>query len=215
MRIERIAPWAAGVLAAAVVLIGSFTPVALGQQASNVELTIDSPSPGASIVLGQTMTIGGWAVDPRSEAGPGIEQVQVSVDAPPGANPRRLSARHGISRPDVAQQLGRTDWTYSGFTVDLPVEGLVPGPHTLFVAAHTGQSEWVVRTVPILVTPPYSAAGPVQPVNLSAPSLLVLQANPAPVQAVPAPLHAVPPPPPAAIPPCRISSYDTAPPFCR
>jgi hypothetical protein len=208
MNIERIAPWVAGVLAAAVVLIGSFTPVALGQQASNVELTIDSPSPGAGVVLGQTMTVGGWAVDPRSEAGPGIDQVQISVDAPPGASPRRLSARHGVSRPDVAQQLGRTDWTYSGFTVDLPVEGLVPGPHTLFVAAHTGKGEWVVRTVPILVTPSFGAVGPAQPVNLSAPSLLVLQANPAPV-------HAVPPPPPAAIPPCRISSYDTAPPFCR
>src|SRR5687767_8755820 len=88
---RRLVPWGSAILAAGVLLLGLVAPIARGQQGSALELTIDSPAPGTVVAPGQSVTIGGWAVDPGSSLGPGVDQVQFSVDTPPWATNRRVT----------------------------------------------------------------------------------------------------------------------------
>ncbi|HZT07610.1 MAG TPA: Ig-like domain-containing protein [Chloroflexota bacterium] len=99
---------------------------------SRVQVDIDTPAAGITLVNGRAITIGGWAVAP---GGPdsGIASVDVYLDGPTG---RHLgTATLGISRPDVASALGHPEWAKSGYNLDWIPREVSGGPHTVYVVA--------------------------------------------------------------------------------
>ena len=100
--------------------------------ATTVLVAVDSPPAGSSV--GGAVGVRGWAADPASPRGTGIDRVDVYLDGEAGAGGTYLgSAALGIARRDVARHLGAARFLGSGFA--LPVT-LPAGPHTLYVYAH-------------------------------------------------------------------------------
>ncbi len=84
---------------------------------------IDTPSREA--VVGTTIHISGWALDPE-----GVRKVEIRVDGTPYA------AQYGISRPDVAEvRPGFPDSAASGFAFDGDFAQLAPERHDFAVVA--------------------------------------------------------------------------------
>src|SRR5207247_786316 len=60
---------------------------------------------------------------------------------------------YGTARGDVAADSGNPDWSFSGYSVVWVVSGVQPGPHTLYVYAHSlAADDWSYTTVPISVS---------------------------------------------------------------
>jgi hypothetical protein len=97
---------------------------------TTVLIVVDSPTPGSTV--GSVVLLQGWAADPTSEQGTGVAGVYVYLDGERGTGRYLGRAPYGLSRPDVAQQLGAERYRNSGFALPLV---LPPGPHTLYVYA--------------------------------------------------------------------------------
>lgn len=163
--LSLLVPLFAGLLAAT----GPARPAAAAPSAdaSTVLIAIDSPAAGSA--TGGTLVIRGWAADPASVAGTGVDRVEVYVDGEAGAGGTYLgAASYGATRPDVVAHLGAGRFMNSGFT--LPAT-LGAGPHTLYVYAHPSgapeNQQWSAPlTLAVLAAPagPTLAASPVGPV---------------------------------------------------
>jgi hypothetical protein len=116
------------------------------------EITVDTPSSGQTIALGQQIDIGGWAAD-AAGSGTGVDQVQVYADGQMNSGGTLLgSATYGKARTDVAAAKGKPEWTNAGFDLTWTVNGLTPGNHTLYIYAHsTATSQWTYKTVDVTV----------------------------------------------------------------
>jgi hypothetical protein len=95
-------------------------------------MVIDSPSAGGAV--GQSFTVKGWAVDPSTPAGSGVDAIHVwAVPATGAAAVFVGTATLGYGRPDVAAAVGP-----SGATSGYAVAGtLAPGVYDLAVFAHS------------------------------------------------------------------------------
>ncbi len=119
-------------------------------------MVIDLPSNGQTV--SQPFVIAGWAVDPLSTSGPGIDAIHVwayPIDAVGGnvtGSPRFVNnTTLTVPRPDVAAAFGSDQFTNSGFGVG--ATRLPPGAHRLAVFAfvtRTGSFS-LVRTVDVNV----------------------------------------------------------------
>jgi hypothetical protein len=99
---------------------------------STTIISIDTPPQDAVGNLRLYMT--GWAADPGSPSGTGVDQVEVYLDGPREAGGIFLArAEYGITRSDVARALGADRFARSGWRVeaDLP-----PGQRSIYVYAH-------------------------------------------------------------------------------
>src|SRR4051794_30450114 len=81
----------------------SLAPAAQAQ--GSAMISVDAPAGTETIMNGDVMTIGGWAVDPANPA-TGIREVDVYLDGPPGTGTMIGQARYGLRRPDVASVTG-------------------------------------------------------------------------------------------------------------
>jgi uncharacterized repeat protein (TIGR03803 family) len=101
----------------------------LTQPAMNIDL------PTANATVGSTFSIHGWAVDFRSQNGPGVDEVKVWAQSTGGGAPVLLgTATYGGSRTDVGTAFG-SQFTNSGF--DFAVNNLAQGVYDLLVYARS------------------------------------------------------------------------------
>jgi hypothetical protein len=118
-------------------------------------MSIDAPSDGEVLKIGQDWFIGGWAVDPRSASGPGITRVDITLDGPVGSGAPVLGqAYYGTPRPDVAALMQRPDLDPSGFLYKWSAPFMQPGAHTVFVEARSTTGSTVMRTVSVMLEGP-------------------------------------------------------------
>lgn len=123
---------------------------------SGLVVSVDAPSSGVTVPLGQPIFIGGWAVDPDGP-GTGVERVEVYLDGEAGAGGTPIrGVRYGTSRPDVAATYGRPEWSRSGFALNWRPRNLTPGDHSLYVYAQSAAGAATVTTVSITVSPEYT-----------------------------------------------------------
>jgi hypothetical protein len=140
-------------------LLAPSPPAAAGPSAdaSTALVVIDQPRGGTS---GPTLYVSGWAADPASPSGTGIERVDVYLDGERDAGGTYLGrAAYGLQRPDVAAHLGSPRFTLTGFALQATV---APGPHTVYVYAQTpdgGIAGGGPRTAAVLVSAT-AAGGP-------------------------------------------------------
>jgi hypothetical protein len=116
-------------------------------------ITVDRLDPTGSAADRLDLTLVGWAMDPRVATGSGLDALHVYLDGEAGRAPLVGAATLGQPRPDVASALGRPSASQSGYRFTSRLEAL-PGPHTLFVYAHTSGGEWSYRTVPFELAEP-------------------------------------------------------------
>jgi hypothetical protein len=95
-------------------------------------MAIDGPSSNANVA--QTFTVGGWALDPNTATGSGVDAVHVWAYPTTGAAPTFVGAATvGGSRPDVANYFGSAG-AASGYNLS----GTLPiGTYDLVVFAHS------------------------------------------------------------------------------
>jgi hypothetical protein len=120
--------------------------------ASTTLIVVDSPRGGTS---GPQLAVSGWAADPGSPSGTGVDRVDVYLDGEPGTGTLLGRATYGLQRSDVAANLGSSRFTLSGFALAAQVP---PGPHTVYVYAHPSdqppEQGWSLpKTAAVLVGP--------------------------------------------------------------
>ena len=123
-----------GIAICVVLLVAGAAPAwaAPTGDASTIVVAVDSPAAGSAV--GNAVVVRGWAADPASVSGTGVDRVDVYLDGEAGAGGTYLgAAAYGAPRPDVAQNLGAGRFTATGFALQTT---LPPGPHTLYVYAH-------------------------------------------------------------------------------
>jgi hypothetical protein len=127
----------------------------------STEISVDTPGDGQTVDQSQDLVITGWAADDLG-LGTGVDTVHIYANGPAGGGGSILgAASYGTPRPDVVYVNGMPGWLNSGFNFTSNASGLAPGPHTLYVYAHsTATGDWSYRTVGINVL----AAQPVAPV---------------------------------------------------
>jgi hypothetical protein len=117
---------------------GGWSPAAGAAGDNTYQGFVDRPSDGASIPLGASFHVSGWAVDTTADGWAGIDDVQV-------LNGNTVLAHGSVanSRPDVAAATGNSFWAASGFDALVPGGSLQAGPANLTVAVHTpGKGSW-------------------------------------------------------------------------
>jgi hypothetical protein len=128
--------------------------------ADSTLVVIDTPRGGNS---GPDLYVAGWAADPGSTAGTGVDRVDVYLDGEPGTGTLLGSATYGLQRPDVVANLGSSRFLLSGYAMTASVS---PGPHTVYVYAHPSDQPrdqgWAApKTAAVVVGGPLAAsAGP-------------------------------------------------------
>jgi len=103
--------------------------------APGAELFIDTPRTGDEI--GGALTVAGWAADPRTGSGSGVDQVDLWAYPSPGSGALPLflgSADYGRDRADVAALLGPR-LKATGYA--LTVVSLDPGVYDVVVFGHS------------------------------------------------------------------------------
>ncbi|HEY6390463.1 MAG TPA: glycosyl hydrolase family 17 protein [Bryobacteraceae bacterium] len=111
--------------------LGSRTINIQGQEIGALDIA-GNASGGSTVVKGSTLYVMGWAAD--TAAGAPVQSVTVFVD---GASVG--TATLGVARSDVANYYGRSDYTNSGWTLQMSTSALSVGAHTVTATAQ-GQS---------------------------------------------------------------------------
>jgi len=160
------------------------------------QIKIDAPIADSGIGNGAQVDIGGWALDPAGP-GTGVDAVRVYLDGPMDAGGTLLgNATYGKPRPDVGVLYGSA-YVNSGYDYVWTPRRLSPGPHRLYVYAHSiangWQSQWIQINGPTTRSRQAGFGGPGSGQFGSGP-----YGNPGPFGA---PLPPPPPPPPPPIPP--------------
>jgi hypothetical protein len=102
-------------------------PTGGGQVIGSLDMAGDSNGT-ATVIVGGTLYVRGWAVDTAS--GAPVQSVTVSVDGKIIGG-----ATLGVVRTDVAAYFGRSDYTNSGWTFVMGVGGLSTSAHTVTATA--------------------------------------------------------------------------------
>jgi hypothetical protein len=133
--------------ALALALIGG-VPAASAHPTGQATTIIQLETPASDTPASTRLMINGWAADPAGDSA-GVDLVRVYLGDPNVDGQDLGLATYGQPRPDVAQTLGDSRFTNSGF--QLAVE-LPPGDYTLTIYAHrnTASSDdgWVVYSTP-------------------------------------------------------------------
>jgi hypothetical protein len=141
------ASWIGATLACFVLLLAR--PV--GAQTPPVRMYVDTPAPYSTVLV--PFLVAGWAFDPMSLSGSGVDVVHVealSVDG--GAAVYLGSATLGISRPDVAAIYG-AQFATAGFQLVVH-NPLTIGAYTVRVFAHQASTgQWAnMVAIPLVAT---------------------------------------------------------------
>lgn len=124
-------------------------------------ITVDRPASDSTVADGQALSIAGWALDLGTAGGSAVDAVHVYLNGEAGGGQAVGAATIGLPRPDVAATLGGSTAANAGFSLASRLVGVPPGPHTLYVYAHSPTQGWSYRTVsfvlveaPVQRTPP-------------------------------------------------------------
>lgn len=159
---SRLYIWAV-VPAVALALWGSAPAISewadVSHAQAGVMLTVDKPTDGTAVAIGDRLSIGGWAVDPSGGGSamdplgsrPAVE-VRMYLDGPPNVGRYVGTALSGTPRPDVGNVFGRPEWTSSGFSLDWIPEGPA-GDHTLYIQAVSSGGATATASVAVTVRP--------------------------------------------------------------
>jgi hypothetical protein len=151
-------------VAVAAVLSGGAGPprtaaAAPTRAADTVQVVVDTPAPGSRVP--GPVVLQGWAADPASPGGTGVQRVVVYRDGAADADGVYLGeARYGLGRGDVARTLGAGRFGASGFALPL---ALPAGPHTLYVYAQLADGWSAPTTLALDAGPPSAASAPPAP----------------------------------------------------
>jgi hypothetical protein len=112
--------------------------------------SIDVPVEGAAV--SGTVEVAGWAVDLAASTGTGVNTIHIYRGGPAGDGVFVGAATYGVSRPDVAEAFGSSQFTNSGWSFGWNTAGL-SGPQTLYVYARstvTGHWQEMTRSVNVV-----------------------------------------------------------------
>ena len=139
-------------IVAAVVLF-----VAASSTKASTLIAIDTPSSNATIT--GSFLIGGWAIDPSSVSGTGIDAIHVYAYPNPGSGQSPIFlgvAAYGGYRPDVANAFGfsgSSAMAYGGYNL---ATSLTPGYYMVVVFARSSATlMWTAQTVNITAASGY------------------------------------------------------------
>jgi len=144
-------------------LVGGGLPRALAApqgDASSTLVVLDTPRGGNS---GSQLYVAGWAADPSSPSGTGVDRVDIYIDGDRSSGTLLGRATYGLARPDVAAHLGAGRFALSGYAL---VASASPGPHTVYIYAHPsdqpGDQGWAApKTAAVMIGGSLAgAAGP-------------------------------------------------------
>lgn len=123
---------------------------AQGSGGASVQIELDTLSDGASVR--GVVPVQGWAVDHAGLSGSGIDHVHLYLDGPAGQGAFLAEVSYGLARADVAAALGDPRFSQAGYRYEWDTRALPPGPHTLYIYAHSTVADWafVTRTVQIV-----------------------------------------------------------------
>ncbi len=110
-------------------------------------INIDAPSAGQTV--SGNFELSGWAAEQSAINTTGITAVHVYNGPAAGEKNMLGVAEYGISRPDVASSLGKSNFTNSGFKLTIDGSRLSQGSNTLYVYAHNPSLGWRHTTVKI------------------------------------------------------------------
>jgi hypothetical protein len=123
--------------------------VASADDSPTTFLVVDSPTDG--VISGTQVVLGGWALSTESQAGTGIDRVQVYIDGPAETGVPLGQATYGLLRQDVAVARGDSRFAPSGWSLHAD---LAPGLRRLFIYGHLaerGDAEgWIGPTEVVL-----------------------------------------------------------------
>lgn len=118
--------------------------LAQGVDGSTTMISIDSPTQGQTVPMGQQIGIGGWAVDVAAPGG--VDAVEVYLDGKKDEGGTLIGkATYGSARSDVAANLKNPAFTNVGFELDWNVNTSA-GDHTAYVYVHSPNG-WNYLTV--------------------------------------------------------------------
>jgi len=104
-------------------------PIAITLTVTDIRGGVNAPAAGA--IVRQPFMMTGWAIDPSSASGTGVDQVQVWAFRNDGSGAPGVNlgiAAYGSARSDIGATFG-TQFTNSGFSKR--IGGLAPGPYRL------------------------------------------------------------------------------------
>jgi hypothetical protein len=134
-------PWLMAIALNAMAFVATAgQPLVYGQSGSgSLQISIDSPLPGATLRAGEQITFGGWAVDATMSGV--VETVELFIDGQPGQGGISIGrADYGGARPDVAAALGNQTLANVGFDLNWKVTGA--GSRTVYVFAYSPAHGW-------------------------------------------------------------------------
>ena len=112
---------------------------------SRPHLSIDVPAELADV--SGIVTIQGWGLDLGASSGPGLDAIDVYLDAPYPTGTFLGHAIYGIARSDVATFFGSSQFTNSGWQLSWASQEVSHGDHSLFIYGHsTVTGSWVLRS---------------------------------------------------------------------
>jgi hypothetical protein len=112
-------------------------------------MSIDIPGNGGN--AGRTFAIAGWAIDPNTAAGSGVDTIHVWASPNPGSGAAPVFvgvAALGFARPDVAQLFGPSG-AASGYGL---IATLPPGVYDIIVFAHSSVTDTFNNALSVRIT---------------------------------------------------------------
>lgn len=99
-----------------------------------------------------TLTLTGWVGEPTASGGTGVDGLDVYVGNDLVSSGVPLAgARMGLKRDDVASSMSNPNLVDSGFSINVPLDSMPPGPNQLTLAAHTPDGGMWYSSVAVVV----------------------------------------------------------------
>ncbi len=103
---------------------------------TNIKLSIDNPKDNEVITEADksNVRVSGWSVDPNFSDTTGIDRVEIYLNGPREFGKFLGEVNYGIERQDVANALGNTNYTNSGYSLSFDASKLEAGSeNTLYI----------------------------------------------------------------------------------
>ena len=123
-----------------------------GTAGASAQIELDTLDDGATVR--GSVSVQGWAVDHAGLSGTGIDHVHLYLDGPAGQGTFLAEASYGLERADVADTLGDPRFRPAGYRYDWDASALAPGPHTLYIYAHSSVADWAFVSYSLVVEAP-------------------------------------------------------------
>ncbi|MBN2073521.1 MAG: CotH kinase family protein, partial [Actinobacteria bacterium] len=129
--------------------------MANGRNTGEITIYIDNPRKDVEYpelnLLEEKVLLNGWALDPESKEGTGVERILV-FDGPQTNKENFLGeASYGLSRPDVAQHFGNANYENSGYELCINTFHMENGKHELYIYVCDKNGGYSLEIYPIEV----------------------------------------------------------------